>query len=74
MDKNIVNKKLESEKFDNHVNVIGADGQSKNPTYLHRAKGLVKNGRAEWIDEKTIKMIESSDRTSEPEIIIEKHK
>lgn len=44
-------------KFDNHINVIDNDGKHLNPSYLHRAKGLVKNGRAEWVDGKTIKML-----------------
>jgi hypothetical protein len=48
----------EPKKFDNHVHVIDAAGQLQNPTYLHRAKGLVKNGRAEWVDKKTIQLKE----------------
>ena len=55
MDKN--NKQVDSGKFDNHINVIDATGNHLNPSYLHRAKGLVKNGRAEWVDEKTIRII-----------------
>lgn len=61
-------------KFDNHVNVIDPDGYPHNQTYLRRAKGLVKNGRAEWVDEKTIKILELSDETEEPNKIIEKYK
>ena len=55
----------EQTKFDNHVDVIGADGQAQNSTYLRRAKGLVKNGRAEWADEKTIRILETTDTTEE---------
>lgn len=58
-------------KFDNHVNVFGADGQPQNSTYLRRAKGLVKKERAEWIDEKAIRILDSSDKTDEPEKINE---
>ena len=73
--KQVLNKCEQSEpsKFDNHVNVIGADGQSQNPTYLRRAKGLVKNGRAEWADEKTIRIFESSDEADKPEKSVEKY-
>jgi len=52
--------KSELIKFDNHVNVIGSNGQPQNPTYLRRAKGLVKNERAEWVDDKTIRMLDLS--------------
>lgn len=38
------------------ISVIGAGGQPQNPTYMRRAKGLVKNGRAHWMDEKTIQL------------------
>jgi len=44
-------------KFDNIVNVIDVDDQPKNHTYLRRARGLVKDGRAEWVGEKTIRML-----------------
>ena len=43
--------------FDNHINVIDTTGRHLNPSYIHRAKGLVKNGRAEWVDDKTIRMV-----------------
>ena len=47
-------------KFDHHVQVVGVDGQVRNDTYLRRAKGLVKNERAEWVDDKTIRMVDES--------------
>lgn len=66
-----INVLPESDKFDNHVNVIGVDGQSQNPTYLRRAKGLVKNRRAQWVDDKTIRILESPDKPVE---IVEPYK
>lgn len=36
------------------INVIDENGNSLEPTYLKRAKGLVKNGRARWIGDKSI--------------------
>jgi len=43
--------------FDNKINVIDITGKHLHPSYTHRAKGLVKNGRAEWVDEKTIRLV-----------------
>ena len=63
MDKS--NKQIDSGKFDNHINVIDATGNHLNPSYIHRAKGLVKNGRAEWVDEKTIRIIAAPVQDSE---------
>lgn len=83
IEKNIVDSLLkrykidvmrDSDKFDNHISVIDTSGQPQNPTYLRRAKGLVKNGRAEWVNEKTIKFISSPDNINKPEIITEKYK
>ena len=54
---NIPNKTPGAVRFDNHIHVIDASGRHLNPSYIHRAKGLVKNGRAEWVDDKTIRMI-----------------
>ena len=48
---------MHKNKFDNRINVINISGQPQHPTYLHRAKGLVKNGRAEWVDQKTIRIL-----------------
>lgn len=61
----------ETDTFDNRVRVIDADGQAKNDTYLRRAKGLVKNERAEWVNERTIKMIDSINEVSKPETTTE---
>ena len=44
-------------KFDNHIHVIDATGNQLNPSYLHRARGLVKNGRAQWVNDNTIRII-----------------
>ena len=51
------------------ITVIDTTGQPQNPTYLRRAKGLVKNGRAEWIDENTIRLFESNKEQMERKII-----
>ena len=37
-----------------NVNVVDEFGNRYVPTYAKRAKGLVKNGRARWVDENTI--------------------
>ena len=37
-----------------NVNVVDDLGNRYVPTYAKRAKGLVKNGRARWVDENTI--------------------
>jgi len=37
-----------------NVNVVDELGNRYVPTYAKRAKGLVKNGRARWVDENTI--------------------
>ncbi len=37
-----------------NVNVVDESGNRYVPTYAKRAKGLVKNGRARWVDENTI--------------------
>ena len=50
-------KNILNEKVDNRVNVIDADGHEVNPTYTRRARGLVKDGRAEWLDDKTIRLL-----------------
>jgi len=55
MDK--INRQLNSGRFDNSINVIDATGKHLTPSYFHRAKGLVKNGRAKWVDDKTIQII-----------------
>jgi len=50
---------MQKYKFDNRVQVFDASDQPQHPTYLHRAKGLVKQGRAEWINEKSIRLLET---------------
>lgn len=45
------------EKFDNQIFVLDINGQEMHPTYLRRARGLVKNGRAEWLNDKTIQLL-----------------
>ncbi len=40
------------------IAVIDVNGMVQNPTYLRRAKGLVKNDRAQWVNEKTIQLKE----------------
>ncbi|MCL2406804.1 MAG: hypothetical protein FWC95_02630 [Defluviitaleaceae bacterium] len=57
MTKNIEHSNIE--KFNNRINVINADGIAVNPTYIRRARGLVKTGKAEWIDEKAIRIFRS---------------
>lgn len=37
-----------------NILVIDENGNSLEPTYMKRAKGLVKNGRARWVDDKSI--------------------
>jgi hypothetical protein len=37
-----------------NISVTDTLGQEYEPTYLRRAKGLVKNGRARWVDENKI--------------------
>lgn len=45
---------------DRYIQVIDARGEAQTPTYLRRAKGLVKNGRAEWVNETTIRIFDLS--------------
>lgn len=40
--------------IEKNVHVIDEEGRTYAPTYPRRAKGLVKNGRARWVDEETI--------------------
>jgi hypothetical protein len=37
-----------------NIAVLGGSGQTLEPTYTKRAKGLVKHGRARWVNENTI--------------------
>ncbi len=60
INKNIPSNNAEQTKFDNLIDVINTTGQSQHTTYLRRANGLVKNGRAQWVDEKTIRLLEPS--------------
>lgn len=41
------------------INVLLENGVILNKTYLKRAKGLVKNNRAKWINDTTIELLES---------------
>lgn len=43
--------------MEKNVNVIDEDGNSYEATYPKRAKGLVKNGRARFVDETTICLV-----------------
>ena len=45
-----------------HINVTMADGRSLTPTYLRRAKQLVKTGRARWVDDEAICLLETPQR------------
>jgi len=51
------------DKFDNRIKVIDISGQPQNFTYFRRAKGLIKNGRAEWINENTIRILKTIDNS-----------
>ncbi len=42
--------------IEKNIIVIDDNNMKYNPTYLRRAKGLVKNGRARWVDDHTISL------------------
>lgn len=42
--------------IEKNIIVIDENQVKRHSTYLRRAKGLVKNGRAQWVDEKTIRL------------------
>jgi len=46
-----------SEPDNRVITVIDKNSIKCNPTYLRRAKGLVKNGRAKWVDDTTIQLL-----------------
>ena len=48
-----------------NITVIDEWGKTYQPTWLRRAKGLVKNGRARWVDGQTIRLAYPPDLLSE---------